>query len=56
MAEVQVWYESQQSGLGGEFTTEISRVVDRLTKTPLIYQKVHGDVRRAIVHRFPYLI
>jgi plasmid stabilization system protein ParE len=56
IAEVQVWYESQQSGLGGEFRSEISRVVDRLAKTPLIYQKVHGDVRRAIVHRFPYLI
>jgi len=56
IAEAQVWYESQQSGLGGEFRTEISRVVDRLAETPLIYQKAHGDVRRAIVRRFPYLI
>ena len=56
IAEAQVWYESQQSGLGGEFRTEISRVFDRLAETPLIYQRVHRDVRRAIVHRFPYLI
>jgi plasmid stabilization system protein ParE len=56
IAETQVWYESQQSGLGGQFRTEVFRVFDRLTETPLIYQKVHGEVRRAIVRRFPYLI
>lgn len=56
IAEAQVWYESQQTGLGEEFRTEISRVADRLAETPLIYRKVHGDVRRAIVRRFPYLI
>ncbi|HJZ82287.1 MAG TPA: type II toxin-antitoxin system RelE/ParE family toxin [Pyrinomonadaceae bacterium] len=55
-AGAQVWYESQQSGLGAEFRTEVSRVIDRLVETPLIYQKAHRDVRRAIVRRFPYLI
>lgn len=40
IAEAQVWYESQQSGLGREFRAEISRVLDRLAETPLIYQMV----------------
>ena len=56
IAEAQVWYESQQNGLGREFRAEVSRVIERLSKTPLIYQKVHRDVHRAIVRRFPYLI
>lgn len=56
IAEAQVWYESQQNGLGGEFRAEISSVIDRLSETPFIYQRVHRDVRRAIVRRFPYLI
>jgi plasmid stabilization system protein ParE len=56
IAEAQVWYESQHSGLGFEFRAEISRVIDRLAETPLIYQRVHLDVRRALVRRFPYLI
>ena len=56
IAEAQVWYESQQSGLGAEFRTEVSSVIARLTDTPLIYQILHRDVRRAIVHRFPYLV
>lgn len=56
IAEAQVWYETQQSGLGAEFRSEVSRVIDRLAATPLIYQVVHRHIRRAIVRRFPYLI
>jgi plasmid stabilization system protein ParE len=56
IAEAQVWYETQQSGLGADFRSEISQAFDRLTETPLIYQIVHRDIRRAVVHRFPYLI
>jgi hypothetical protein len=37
IAEAQVWYESQQTGLGAEFRFEISRVMDRLAETPLRY-------------------
>jgi len=56
IAESQVWYETKQTGLGAEFRSEVSRVIDRLAATPLIYQIVHRDIRRALVHRFPYLI
>lgn len=56
IAEAQLWYESQRSGLGGEFYAEVSRVIDRLAVAPLIYQIGYQDVRRAMVHRFPYLI
>ena len=56
IAEAQIWYETQQSGLGGEFRAEVSGVIDRLAATPLIYQVVHRNIRRAMVHRFPYLV
>ena len=56
IAEAQVWYETQQTSLGADFRSEVSRVIDRLAATPLIYQVVHRDIRRAIVQRFPYLI
>ena len=56
IAKAQVWYESQQSELGAEFRHEVSRVIGRLSETPLIYQIVHRDVRRAVVSRFPYLV
>jgi plasmid stabilization system protein ParE len=50
------WYESQRGGLGAEFLSEVLQVFDRLAETPLIYQTVYRDVRRAMVRRFPYLI
>ena len=56
VAEAQLWYETQRSGLGAEFHSQVSQVIDRLAETPLIYQLVHRDIRRAIVHRFPYLL
>jgi len=56
IAEAQGWYETQQTGLGAQFRSEVSRVIDRLAGAPLIYQVVHRDIRRAIVRRFPYLV
>lgn len=56
VAEAQVWYETQRSGLGAEFHSEISQIFTILTETPLIYPILHRDVRRALVHRFPYLV
>lgn len=56
VAETQLWYEAQQTGLGAEFHSEVSQIIDRLAETPFIYQTAYRDVRRAIVHRFPYLI
>jgi plasmid stabilization system protein ParE len=56
VAEAQLWYESQLTGLGADFLSEVSQVFDRIAETPLIYQIAYRDVRRAIVHRFPYLI
>ena len=56
VAEAQLWYETQRTGLGTEFHSEVTRVIDRLAETPLIYQVVYKDIRRVIVHRFPYLV
>jgi toxin ParE1/3/4 len=56
IAEAQVWYETQRAGLGADLHSEISKVLTVLTETPLIYTVLYRDIRRAIVHRFPYLI
>ena len=56
VAEAQLWYETQRGGLGAEFHSGVSQVIDRLAETPLIYQVVYKDIRRAIVHSFPYLV
>ena len=56
VAGAEDWYEEQQVGLASAFHRELSAVVDRLGETPLIYPVVYRDVRRAVVHRFPFLV
>lgn len=56
VAGAQLWYETRRAGLGTEFHSEVSQVIDRLAEAPLIYQVVYKDIRKAIVHRFPYLV
>lgn len=56
IARAQGWYEAQRPGLGAEFQAEVGTVLGRLSETPLIYAKQYGDVRRAVLQKFPYLL
>ena len=48
------WYESQRKGLGEGFLLCIEEALSRITRTPLIYSIVHKDIRRLLIHRFPF--
>jgi len=50
------WYEEQRQGLGESFLTEIRDVLVAIEERPLQYPVVHRDVRRALVHGFPYVV
>ncbi len=51
------FYESQRQGLGHEFRTVIEQYFQRISDNPEWFQKVKGEVRRAVVfRRFPFVI
>ena len=54
--EVRRWYESRRHGLGREFGDELDRVVERIAAGPLLFPRVHGETRRAVLPRFPYAV
>jgi plasmid stabilization system protein ParE len=56
LLEVQRWYESRRTGLGGEFAQAIDALVARVADQPLSFPQVHGETRRAVLARFPYAI
>lgn len=56
VAEAYVWYENRSVGLGDRFLDRVDECIDRIRRNPELYQQVHQDYRRAIVHRFPYVI
>lgn len=50
------WYEGQQPGLGNDFVAEVQQVFDTIANHPERYPIADGDVREALVSRFPYCI
>jgi hypothetical protein len=54
--EVRQWYESKRPGLGQEFHQELNAIIQRIAAGPLVFPRVHGDTRRAMLSRFPYAV
>jgi len=50
------WYESQRAGQGAEFTAAVRRVFRDVGAGPAAHPVVYGDVREALVSRYPYAI
>ncbi len=56
MDESIAWYESERLGVGIDFASEIENFLGRIADTPEQFPKVRGEVRRAVLRRFPYAI
>ena len=54
--ESQRWYEHRRTGLGAEFEEAVGDAVARMCENPAAFQRVQGEVRRAVLRRFPYAI
>lgn len=50
------WYEDQRSGLGTEFEFACRAAIALIEQHPLSFPVVHGEVRRVVLRRFPYMI
>ena len=50
------WYEEQRPGLGEQFLSAVRSTLESIELYPELFISVHGDVRRAIVSRFPFAI
>ena len=50
------WYEEQRAGLGEEFLAAVDATFDAIERIPEMFRRVHGEVRRANVSRFPYAV
>jgi plasmid stabilization system protein ParE len=50
------WYEQQQSGLGSRFLDVLDHVFKRIRDMPLQFPVISREVRRALVHTFPYAV
>ena len=56
LAEARAWYEDRSVGLGDRFLDCVDECLDRIRNNPELHERVYKNYRRAIVHRFPYVI
>ena len=54
LADAAIWYEEQREGLGNQFLDEALSVFSVISDTPLMFPIVHRNIRRALLHRFPF--
>jgi mRNA-degrading endonuclease RelE of RelBE toxin-antitoxin system len=50
------YYELQLQGLGLQFKSEVRESINRIKKTPNVWPQEKGEVRKYLLHKFPYKI
>ncbi len=54
MLEVAIYYQSQASGLGVDYLSEVERAVQAIAESPMTWPIIEGELRRRLVRRFPF--
>ncbi|HEY0971790.1 MAG TPA: type II toxin-antitoxin system RelE/ParE family toxin [Gemmatimonadales bacterium] len=49
------WYEERSSGLGYEFLRAVRATLAHIARDPELYPIAIDDIRKAPLHRFPYV-
>lgn len=50
------YYEQKREGLGHDFLLCIEEALRKLERNPLIYRRIHKELRRIPIRRFPHRI
>lgn len=56
LEKARLWYDEHAPGLRKEFLDEIARAVSTIQKAPDAWPVYSNNVRRFLVHRFPFAI
>jgi len=56
IGEAARWYEDREIGLGLRFLRAIRTSLQHITDNPLMFPIIEADLRRALLHKFPYSI
>ena len=54
LLEARAWYENKRPGLGDEFADCVDAAIASAGRSPLLHPRVHREIRRVLIRRFPY--
>lgn len=56
LLESALHYEEQVAGLGTRFADEVQRVIELVLESPAMGVRMHGEIRRFVLRRFPFSV
>ena len=56
LVEAYEWHESEQKGLGKEFSREVYAALEELAEYPLRFPIFYRSARRRVIKRFRYVV
>jgi len=56
IADGQEYYNLQQPKLGDSFKNDVQMAIDNIVSSPELYPQIDDNLRRCVLHRFPYSI
>jgi plasmid stabilization system protein ParE len=54
--ETRGWYAAREAKLGQRFSDDLAATVLRVVARPAMFPRVRGEIRRAVLRRFPYAV
>jgi plasmid stabilization system protein ParE len=54
--DASLYLEAEREGLGDSFRDEVQTAIERIVRYPLAWAIERDDIRRCLLHRFPYKI
>lgn len=52
--EAAKWYEKNLVGLGEKYLISVESALDSIQRNPEAFPKVHNDIRRILLKKFPF--
>jgi plasmid stabilization system protein ParE len=50
------WYEARSHRAAERFLTALAAVIERISSSPQQFPNFHAGTKRALLHRFPFLV
>ncbi len=54
--DIRAWYKQHGGELAADFRHALDACLERVSKNPFAHPMVYGEIRRALLNRFPYCV